>query len=108
GQHMVRQAEVEVGVQQVQVLHRIVIRQHPVCKTHYTVEHTEGVAHTAFALLRYYVQGGLLRYYAFLSGYAVQVVRYIFRYNPFKIEYLATAEDGRQYLMFLRSGQYEY
>ena len=73
--------------------------------SYYPVEHTKGIAHTTFALLRYYVQAGLLRYYSFFGGNAVQVVYDVCSSNALEVEYLATAEDGWQYLVLFCSSK---
>eukprot|EP00388_Colpodella_angusta_P022862 GDKJ01058438.1.p2 GENE.GDKJ01058438.1~~GDKJ01058438.1.p2 ORF type:complete len:236 (-),score=-10.76 GDKJ01058438.1:489-1196(-) len=89
------------------MLHCALVGKHTIGKAYYPVEHTQGIAHTAFALLRYYVQASLLRYYPFFGSNAVQVVYYVCSSYALEVEYLTTAEDGWQYLVLLCSGKDE-
>ena len=106
-QHTVREPKVEIGIEQVQVLHGIAVGEHTICKAGYTVQHTQCITHRPLTFLGYHMQCGFLGYHAFFAGNALQVRHNIMRSDALKVKYLAAAQYGREYLVFLGSGKDE-
>ena len=106
-QHGVHHLEEIVIVEYVQVLEGVLVSQLAPGKAHDFVKRTEGVAHAPVGFLRNEVQGVAFRGHVLFGHNFLQVVYRVLYGDAFEIEYLATAQDGGQYLVLFRGGQDE-
>ena len=100
--------KVVFAVKHVQVLNHLLVGDVTLTERCCLIEDREGIAHTAISLLGDYCQCLLLVGDTFLLGHMLQVVDSVAYGHTLKVVYLATAQDGRQYLMLFGGGQNEY
>ena len=103
----VRDAEVVVVVQYVEVLHHLLVGEARTAEAHQLIEDAERITQTAIGLLGNEVQGLRLGLDAFALGDAGQVARDVADPDPPEIEHLAAAQDGGQDLVLLGGGKDE-
>ncbi len=103
----VRDAEVVVVVQHIEVLHHLLVGEACAAEAHQLIEDAERITQAAIGLLGDEVQGLRFGFDAFALGDAGQVARDVTDPDPAEIEHLATAQDGRQDLVLLGGGQDE-
>ena len=106
-QSQVYQTEIVVAVEHVQVLDHLLVSDVAHAEAGSLVEDREGIAHTSVSLFGYHGERLFFILYAFLLSHHLQVVDGIGYRHSLKVVNLASAQDGRQNLMLLGSGEDE-
>ena len=105
---LVRQLEVRVVVEHVELLRHRLVRQVFSCERHELVKHGQRVAQGAVRLLGDDVKGFFFRVHPFLSRDVLKVRHGVGYGDAVEVEDLATGQNRRQDLVLLRGGQDEH
>ncbi len=106
-QKLVGSAEVLVAVKHVEVLNDLFVGDVALGEARHLVEDGKRVAHAAVGFLRNHVQCLRLVLYPLFFRHAAEVGDDVRHGDAREVVYLAAAQDGGQYLVFLRRGEYE-
>ena len=107
GKRLVRQGEVRVVVEHVQLFRDRLVREVLACKGDELVKHGQGVAKGPVCFLGDDVERFFLGIHPFLRRNVLQVRHGVGHRDAVEVEDLTTRQDGGQDLVFLRGGQDE-
>ena len=105
---MVGQFKVVLVIQYIQIFDYALVGDVSAGKTHYLIEYGQGIAHTTVSFQCDDVQCLRFGGNTFFGSYIGQMCYGIFHTDAVEVVYLATRQDGWQYLMLFSSGKDKY
>ena len=106
-QGTIHQREIIVRIEHIQHLDRALVTDGRAAECHQLVKDRERITHTSVCFLRHYIQRLFAHGNTFFLRHGLQISHRVRHRDTIKIIYLATAQNSRQHLVFLRRSEDE-